>query len=68
MFALLLLGLAVCVLMWVALDGLVRRASRRWNRGITTYGVPGVWLAVWVAELQGRRDDEAETILSVEVV
>ncbi len=35
---------------------------------ITTYGVPGVWLSVWVAELQKRRDDEAETILSVEVV
>lgn len=35
---------------------------------ITTYGVPGVWLAVWVAELQSRRDDEVETILSVEVV
>lgn len=35
---------------------------------ITTYGVPGVWLSVWVAELQRRRDDEAETILSVEAV
>ena len=35
---------------------------------ITTYGVPGVWLAVWLAELQSRRDDEAETILSVEAV
>ena len=35
---------------------------------ITTYGVPGVWLAVWLDELRGRRDDEAETLLSVEVV
>ena len=35
---------------------------------ITTYGVPGVWLSVWLAELRGRRDDKAETILSVEVV
>ena len=34
---------------------------------VTTYGVPGVWLSVWLAQLQKRRDDEAETILSVEV-
>jgi hypothetical protein len=32
------------------------------------YGVPGVWLPVWLDELQGRRNDEAETILSVEAV
>jgi hypothetical protein len=35
---------------------------------VTTYGVPGLWLGKWVSELQGRRDDEAEVILSVEVV
>lgn len=35
---------------------------------VTTYGVPGIWLSVWVFELQGRRDDEPETILSVKVV
>jgi hypothetical protein len=35
---------------------------------VTTYGVPGVWLGVWVAELQRRRDDGAEIILSVRMV
>ena len=35
---------------------------------VTTYSVPGGQFAVWLSELQGRRDDEAETILSIWVV
>jgi hypothetical protein len=35
---------------------------------VTTYSVPGGEFAVWLSELQGRRDDEAETILSIWVV
>ena len=32
---------------------------------VTTYSVPGEQLAVWLSELLGRRDDQAETILSI---
>lgn len=35
---------------------------------VTTYSVPGAQLGMWLAELQGRREDEAETILSVEAL